>query len=751
MKLRGFRKVSGLPLQFVLIVPFVLQIFGAVGLVSYLSLQNGQKAVNNLADQLMERTSDTVEQHLTSYLAIPQQVTQINADAIRMNLLDVRDRQAIEKFFWHQMQAYDLTYIGFGLTTGEGGGTGRYDGKTVTIDDWTAKLPNNASNYNTDNQGNRTRFNSKYDYDNFKESWYTEPIKAGKPIWSRIYTWNSPFGPFITASAGRPIYDANNRLLGMVGADIHLSKLSDFLHHIEINRSGQTFVLDRSGLLIANSGSEQPFKVIKNEVQRLRAIDSSNPTVRKVSQQIQQQFNGFQAITEPTELRLKIQGDNHFVHIKPWRDRYGLDWLVVVSVPESTFMAQINSNTRTTLMLCLAALAGATILGFYTSRWIARPIQRLSQASEAIAAGDLEQTVRGSSITEFRRLAQAFNQMAKQLNDSFTALEESNTELENRVRQRTQELSQNNVQLQTTLEELHRTQTQMVQSEKMSALGQMVAGVAHEINNPVNFIHGNLAHVGDYTNELVKLLEHYQKHLPHPPQALQDAVEAADLEFLVDDLAKMLQSMRVGTDRIREIVLSLRNFSRLDESDFKEVDIHEGIDNTLVILRHRLKAKTERPEIQVVKDYSALPLVECYAGQLNQVFMNILSNAIDAFDEFNKHRSSEDIAANPNILWIHTALTGTRHVRITIADNGPGISDSARSRLFNPFFTTKAVGKGTGLGLSISYQIITEKHGGTLTCLSTPGQGAKFIIEIPIRQSVTTAIQTTGIPDDAIA
>ena len=218
MKILPLGKFQGLPLQFVLIVPFVLQIFGAVGLVGYLSLRNGQQAVNELEDQLMTRTSSSVDQHLTSYLAIPHKLSQMNADAIQMGLLNVRDRQTVGKYFWRQMQAYDLTYIGMGLTTGEGAGAARYDGKTLTIEEWGAKLPNNVSNYATDAQGNRTRLNSKFDYDNFKESWYTAPIKAGKPIWSRIYTWNSPYGPYISASAGQPIYDAKQQLLGMVGA-----------------------------------------------------------------------------------------------------------------------------------------------------------------------------------------------------------------------------------------------------------------------------------------------------------------------------------------------------------------------------------------------------------------------------------------------------------------------------------------------------------------------------------------------------
>jgi len=734
MKTRPWFKFQELPLQSVLIVPFVLQIFGAVGLVSYLSFKNGQKAVNDLANQLMTRTSSTVDKHLDTYLSIPHKVLQTNADAIQMGLLDVRDRSTAAKYFWKQLQAYDLTYLGVGLTTGAGTGAGRYDGKTLVIDDWNGKPPHKLNSYATDQQGNRTKIVATYDWKNFNETWYTEPIKAQKSVWSRIYSINYPNHPYIVASAGRPIYDPQKRLLGMIGIDIHLLKLSEFLQNLEVARAGKVFILEHNGTLIANSGNTQPFKVVKDEIQRLKAIDSPDPMVQAIARHLQQRFHGFNTLKDE-QLQLELQGERHYVHVTNWRDEYGLDWLVVVSVPENAFMGQINANTRTTLALCLAALAAAILLGFYTARWITRAIFRLNEASRAIAAGDLDQRVATNGIQELSGLARSFNRMAQQLQDSFTAIEESNAELENRVMQRTDELSRNNLQLQTTLESLHRTQTQMVQSEKMSALGQMIAGVAHEINNPVNFIHGNLSHVHEYTQELVSLLQSYQSAYPQPPAALQAAVEEADLDFLMRDLAKMLQSMQVGTDRIREIVLSLRNFSRLDEAEFKAVDIHEGLDNTLVILRHRFKAKAERPEIQVIQDYGQLPLVECYAGQLNQVFMNILSNAIDALEESNQGRSFEALAAEPNTLWIQTAVADQDRVRITIADNGPGIEAAALAHLFNPFFTTKAVGKGTGLGLSISYQIVTEKHRGQLSCLSQPGQGAKFVIEIPIYQA----------------
>ncbi|MEA5626489.1 response regulator [Nostoc sp. UHCC 0251] len=348
-------------------------------------------------------------------------------------------------------------------------------------------------------------------------------------------------------------------------------------------------------------------------------------------------------------------------------------------------------------------------------------------------------------------------------------------------------LQEKNFLLQQALDNLQASQVKQIQNEKMVALGQLVAGLAHEINNPISFIYGNLQYAGQYVQDLVNLIEVYQQEYPKPTSKVQQIAKDIDLNFLITDLQNLISAMYRGSDRIREIVLALQHFSRHDEAEMKRVNIHEDIENTLVMLQHRLRETADRPAIVVVKDYGNLPLVTCYASELNQVFMHLLNNAIDAIEEGVGNQSptrypltpleeisdalygTPDVAcfpegvnelgnatlsplASPQLLEIlhegrrpyrllstpqiriHTEVTDLNMVKIAIADNGPGIEESLRSRLFDPFFTTKPVGKGSGLGLSISYQIIVQKHQGNITCTSSVEQGAEFVIEIPIEQ-----------------
>ncbi len=332
----------------------------------------------------------------------------------------------------------------------------------------------------------------------------------------------------------------------------------------------------------------------------------------------------------------------------------------------------------------------AVALADKTSRAIAQPLETVTNVAQQVAReSNFNLQVPITTEDEIGVLAASFNQLIQ------------------RVSEYTQELKQ--------------TQSQLIQTEKMSSLGQMVAGIAHEINNPVNFIGGNIDYANGYIQDLADLVTLYQEYYPNPPDAIQERIEDIELEFLREDLPKTLSSMKMGADRIHEIVVSMRNFSRLDDGKMKPADIHEGIDSTLVILNHRLKQG-----IQVIKEYGNLPPVECFGSQLNQVFMNVLGNAIDALEEVKK----KDKGFSPTI-WISTEVMADNAVTVKIRDNGPGIATASAQQIFDPFFTTKSIGKGTGLGLAISYQIVA-KHQGKIEMNSQIGQGTEFAITLPV-------------------
>ncbi|WP_392534463.1 response regulator [Nostoc sp. C117] len=279
--------------------------------------------------------------------------------------------------------------------------------------------------------------------------------------------------------------------------------------------------------------------------------------------------------------------------------------------------------------------------------------------------------------------------------------------------------------------ELQQTQTQLIQAEKVATLGQLTAGIAHEVNNPINFIAGNLSFVEQYVQEIVNLLNLYQKYLPEPPDEIKNAIQKSEINFLLDDLSKIIQSMQVGTNRVTEIVSYLNNFSRHREAGKKLANLHEGLESTLLILGHRLKQNTHHPGIKVIKEYGNLPLVECFPGEINQVFMNLICNAIDAIEETHKSKDVDKLHQHPGMIKIKTEVIGEQ-VILRIADNGSGINKGDETKIFDAFYTTKPVGKGTGLGLSIAYQIVANNHHGKLTYYSQPGKGMEFIIKLPV-------------------
>ncbi|HEY9903587.1 MAG TPA: ATP-binding protein [Candidatus Sericytochromatia bacterium] len=420
------------PLRTVLIVPFVLQIFAAVGLTGYLSFRNGQQAVNKLVTQLQSKESDRIDRHLGIYFATPNQINQINLDAIDLGLLNLNDFQTTGRYFWKQMQVFNVGYISFGNFDGEFIGVERLDNGSLLINQVSKSNPGKLFIWATDNQGNRTKLLEVKNWEPRGEAWYADAVKAGKPLWSQIYQWEDK-PEVISISSSYPVYNKTKTIAGVLSIDLLLSHISQFLNQIKVSKSGHTFILERDGLLVASSSTEKPFRVVDGKAKRLRASDSKEPLIRSTTQYLTKHYKNLSEIKTSQQLKLTLQGQHQFVQITPWRDKLGLNWLIVVVVPEGDFMQEINANTRTTILLCIAALIVATVIGIFTSRWIVRPILRLNASAKALALGKWEHLeVSGASerSDELGELARSFNTMAGQLQESFATLERQNEALE---------------------------------------------------------------------------------------------------------------------------------------------------------------------------------------------------------------------------------------------------------------------------------------------------------------------------------
>ncbi len=517
------------------------------------------------------------------------------------------------------------------------------------------------------------------------------------------------------------------------------------LEMVEYHQAMSKFLitLDELELLMPEQTAE--ILVIRNRHKFLRHLASSLTNTPSSLAEVQQDVRSISSFRKDIDLYL--------------------EYLVNNAENQAVMIVQSHRQSQKKYLIIYWGTIGAILLIFWGQfKLILLPviqgITNLEEGAKMIGMGNLTYRLNLKTGDELEALANQFNLMGEQLAESYFSLEK-------KVRDRTAELSAANqhlqreireryqaqVELQETLKKLQKTQAQLVQTEKMSSLGHLVAGVAHEINNPVSFIYSNIAPASEYITDLFRLLELYQQEYPEPTPAIQQEIEAIDLKFILTDLPKLLNSMKVGAERISEIVKSLRMFSHLHEAEFKSVNLHANLDSTLMILKNRLKAQGNRPEIKVIKDYGELPEVECYAGQMNQVFMNLLNNAIDAFDP--RYVKSMPMETNNNLpgtfsqtirltespeIRIHSWAIDSRYVGISIADNGCGMDEEIQQKIFDPFFTTKPVGQGTGLGLATSYNIIVEKHGGELKCVSTPGQGTEFIIKIPIRRKYALRI-----------
>ena len=462
-------------LRTALVVPFILQIVAAVGLVGYLSLRNGQHAVTDLASQLMTEVSNQTEQQLNDYLSIPHRINQINIDAIETGLLNIENFDLAGRYFWKQVQAFNnVGYISNTLADGRFIGAGKYfPGEGVIIDEFSARTNGKVATYAVNKQGARGKVLRFWTDDFVASSWYIEAAKAGKPTWGSVYSVDEI--NFISLPAVRPIYAKNGKLLGVTGIDLQLSNITNFLRHLNVSSSGRVFVMERDGQLIANSSSQPSFAKVNGKTQRFNALNINDPLIQRTAQTLKNRFSNFQRIRERQTLNFQIQGQPHFVRVHPWQDQFGLNWLIVTVVPESDFMGQINANTRTTIGLSVVALMMAVLMGILTAGWITRPIELITQASEDMADGHLEQYVKHTRLVELDKLGNSFSRMADQLKELFETLED-------KVKQRTAELASANDEIITLNERLKEENLRMgAELDIVRQMQQMILPNAEEL------------------------------------------------------------------------------------------------------------------------------------------------------------------------------------------------------------------------------------------------------------------------------
>jgi signal transduction histidine kinase len=741
-KFLPFCRTGRLPLKVLLIIPFCIEVSLAIGLTAYWSIQNGQQAVHRLIAHIEDEAVERLDLNLMANLRDPQQVNAMNAQLMARGVVNTQDLQAITQQLWHTMRIHQgLTYINFASPQGLFVGIERLKNGDLALEVTDPKIsPGKIHRYSLDGQGQRIKRLSIYDYEAQTDDWYVAAWRAKSPTWSPVYIWETgePLKR-LAISASYPIYDAQSKAFkGVIGVDLLFDSIQMQLQQMQITKGSNIYLLEANGSVIASSAGNS-FQNVGNQFQRLSIDNTRDPVLQSLRPSLKSADG---VVVRSLKSEQTLNGQPYVVRVVTWEGLPNLEWRIVLTIPRADLMAEVDRSTQQTLVICALALLGSILLGIVTTKAISRPVRRLADAAERFSVNHNRESLPQSPILELNALSESFDHMGQQLQVSFAALasakaelEQTNLQLEDRVRDRTHELTQ-------AMDDLKSAEAQLIQTEKMSSLGQMLAGIAHEINNPTAFVYGNLDYIQEYMHGLLTLLDMYQKRYPDPSPDISAYRDELDLDFLLADLPRVVGSMREGTERIRNIVQNLRNFSRIDGLEMQLANLNEAIESTLMILDHRLKGNGSRPPIQIVKNYSTAMITECYPGLMGQVFVNLLSNAVDALDEAVVAGRCD----RPEIVITTEVNLSERSMTIRVRDNGPGIPAHVRQRMFDPFFTTKPVGKGTGLGLAISYQIITEKHRGQLLCNSDPAWGTEFVVMIPL-QSGMSADEPTEVTD----